>query len=144
MLSRAMLSSGFRMPFSPNFYCGTHPLHVMGYMTAIFSSFIYPIYADDRYMADRVSLTMFYVYILASILSLPERASHRRCNTRYGNISLRPNPEIRTGSQALIRLPMGCQASMLECLLLSGWLLSDGMMMGGGTDLRNYSVYSSS
>ena len=42
----------------------TH-FYVMGYMTAIFSSFIYPIYADDRYMADRVSLTMFYVYILA-------------------------------------------------------------------------------
>ena len=42
----------------------TH-FYVMGYMTVIFSSFIYPIYADDRYMADRVSLTMFYVYILA-------------------------------------------------------------------------------
>lgn len=42
----------------------TH-FYVMGYMTAIFSSFIYPIYADDRYMADRVSLTIFYVYILA-------------------------------------------------------------------------------
>ena len=34
-------------------------------MTAIFSAFIYPIYADDRYMADRIALTMFYVYILA-------------------------------------------------------------------------------
>ena len=42
----------------------TH-FYVMGYMTVIFSSFIYPVYADDRYMADRVSLTMFYVYILA-------------------------------------------------------------------------------
>lgn len=42
----------------------TH-FYVMGYMTAMFSSFIYPIYVDDRYMADRVSLTIFYVYILA-------------------------------------------------------------------------------
>ena len=42
----------------------TH-FYVMGYMTAIFSAFIYPIYADDRYMADRIALTMFYVYILA-------------------------------------------------------------------------------
>ena len=42
----------------------TH-FYVMGYMTVIFSAFIYPIYVDDRYMADRVSLTMFYVYILA-------------------------------------------------------------------------------
>ena len=30
----------------------TH-FYVMGYMTAIFSSFIYPCYADDSNMADR-------------------------------------------------------------------------------------------
>lgn len=42
----------------------TH-FYVMGFMTAIFSSFIYPIYFDDRHMADRVSLSMFWVYILA-------------------------------------------------------------------------------
>ena len=42
----------------------TH-FYVMGFMTATFSSFIYPIFFDDRYMADRVSLSMFWVYILA-------------------------------------------------------------------------------
>ena len=42
----------------------TH-FYVMGFMIATFSSFIYPIYFDDRYMADRVSLTMFWVYVLA-------------------------------------------------------------------------------
>ena len=34
-------------------------------MTATFASFIYPIYFDDRHMADRVSLSMFWVYVLA-------------------------------------------------------------------------------
>jgi membrane-associated phospholipid phosphatase len=42
----------------------TH-FYVMGFMTATFSSFFYPIYFDDRHMADRVSLSMFWVYILA-------------------------------------------------------------------------------
>ena len=42
----------------------TH-FYVMGFMIATFSSFIYPIYFDDRHMADRVSLSMFWVYILA-------------------------------------------------------------------------------
>ena len=42
----------------------TH-FYVAGYMTIIFSSFVYCIYFDDRHMADRVSLTMFYVYALA-------------------------------------------------------------------------------
>ena len=42
----------------------TH-LYVMGFMTATFASFVYPIYFDDRHMADRVSLSMFWVYILA-------------------------------------------------------------------------------
>ena len=42
----------------------TH-FYVMGFMTATFASFVYPIYFDDRYMADRVSLSMFWVYILA-------------------------------------------------------------------------------
>lgn len=42
----------------------TH-FYVMGFMTATFSSFVYPIYFDDRHMADRVSLSMFWVYVLA-------------------------------------------------------------------------------
>ncbi|MEC7686302.1 MAG: phosphatase PAP2 family protein [Candidatus Thermoplasmatota archaeon] len=42
----------------------TH-FYVMGFMTATFASFLYPIYFDDRHMADRVSLSMFWVYILA-------------------------------------------------------------------------------
>ena len=42
----------------------TH-FYVMGFMTATFASFVYPIYFDDRHMADRVSLSMFWVYILA-------------------------------------------------------------------------------
>ncbi|HJM13150.1 MAG TPA: phosphatase PAP2 family protein [Candidatus Thalassarchaeaceae archaeon] len=42
----------------------TH-FYVMGFMTATFASFIYPIYFDDRHMADRVSLSMFWVYVLA-------------------------------------------------------------------------------
>ena len=42
----------------------TH-FYVMGFMAVTFSSFVYPIFFDDRYMADRVSLSMFWVYILA-------------------------------------------------------------------------------
>ena len=42
----------------------TH-FYVMGFMTATFASFILPIYFDDRHMADRVSLSMFWVYVLA-------------------------------------------------------------------------------
>ena len=42
----------------------TH-FYVMGFMIATFSSFVYPIFFDDRHMADRVSLSMFWVYILA-------------------------------------------------------------------------------
>ena len=42
----------------------TH-FYVMGFMTATFASFLYPIYFDDRHMADRVSLSMFWVYVLS-------------------------------------------------------------------------------
>ncbi len=56
------IQKGFKSDFLTEVL--TH-FYVMGYMTAIFSAFIYPIYADDRYMADRIALTMFYVYILA-------------------------------------------------------------------------------
>ena len=42
----------------------TH-FYVMGFMTATFASFVYPIYFDDRHMADRVSLSLFWVYVLA-------------------------------------------------------------------------------
>ena len=42
----------------------TH-FYVMGFMTATFASFLYPIYFDDRHMADRVSLSMFWVYVIA-------------------------------------------------------------------------------
>ena len=42
----------------------TH-FYVMGFMAATFASFLYPIYFDDRHMADRVSLSMFWVYVLA-------------------------------------------------------------------------------
>jgi len=42
----------------------TH-FYVMGFMTATFASFLYPIYFDDRYMADKVSLSMFWVYVIA-------------------------------------------------------------------------------
>jgi membrane-associated phospholipid phosphatase len=42
----------------------TH-FYVMGLMLAIFAGFLYPIYFDDRHMADRVSLSMFWVYVLA-------------------------------------------------------------------------------
>ncbi|MDA7555571.1 phosphatase PAP2 family protein [Euryarchaeota archaeon] len=52
-LSNALLSIGL-----------TH-FYVMGFMAITFSSFVYPIFFDDRYMADRVSLSMFWVYILA-------------------------------------------------------------------------------
>ena len=42
----------------------TH-FYVMGFMTATFASFLYPIYFDDRHMADRVSLSMFWTYVIA-------------------------------------------------------------------------------
>lgn len=42
----------------------TH-FYVMGFMAVTFSSLIYPIYFDDRHMADRVCLSMFWVYTFA-------------------------------------------------------------------------------
>jgi len=56
------VQEGLRSEFLDVFM--TH-FYVMGFMITTFSSFIYPIYFDDRYMADRVSLSMFWVYILA-------------------------------------------------------------------------------
>lgn len=56
------VQEGLRSEFLDVFM--TH-FYVMGFMTATFASFVYPIYFDDRYMADRVSLSMFWVYILA-------------------------------------------------------------------------------
>ena len=56
------IQEGFRNDFLD--VALTH-FYVMGFMTATFASFIYPIYFDDRHMADRVSLSMFWVYILA-------------------------------------------------------------------------------
>jgi len=56
------IQEGFRTEFLD--VALTH-FYVMGFMTATFASFVYPIYFDDRYMADRVSLSMFWVYILA-------------------------------------------------------------------------------
>ena len=47
----------------------TH-FYVMGFMTATFASFVYPIYFDDRHMADRVSLSMFWVYVYHQIYQL--------------------------------------------------------------------------
>ena len=55
------VQEGLRSEFLDVFM--TH-FYVMGFMTA-HSSFVYPIYFDDRHMADRVSLSMFWVYILA-------------------------------------------------------------------------------
>ena len=42
----------------------TH-FYVAGYMFVVFSGFVYALYFDDRHMADRVSLSMFFTYILA-------------------------------------------------------------------------------
>ena len=56
------VQEGLRSEFLDVFM--TH-FYVMGFMTATFASFVYPIYFDDRHMADRVSLSMFWVYILA-------------------------------------------------------------------------------
>jgi len=56
------LQEGLRSDFLDVFM--TH-FYVMGFMIATFASFVYPIYFDDRHMADRVSLSMFWVYILA-------------------------------------------------------------------------------
>ena len=56
------IQEGFRNDFLD--VALTH-FYVMGFMTATFASFVYPIYFDDRHMADRVSLSMFWVYILA-------------------------------------------------------------------------------
>jgi hypothetical protein len=42
----------------------TH-FYVMGFMSMTFSSLIYPIYFDDRHMADRVCMSIFWVYIFA-------------------------------------------------------------------------------
>ncbi|MCH1591548.1 MAG: phosphatase PAP2 family protein, partial [Candidatus Thalassarchaeaceae archaeon] len=56
------VQEGFRNPLLD--VTLTH-FYVMGFMTATFASFLYPIYFDDRHMADRVSLSMFWVYILA-------------------------------------------------------------------------------
>ncbi|MDA7548740.1 phosphatase PAP2 family protein [bacterium] len=50
---------------NPLLTIGLTHFYVMGFMAITFSSFVYPIFFDDRYMADRVSLSMFWVYILA-------------------------------------------------------------------------------
>ena len=50
---------------NPLLSLGLTHFYVMGFMAITFSSFVYPIFFDDRYMADRVSLSMFWVYILA-------------------------------------------------------------------------------
>ena len=50
---------------NPLLSIGLTHFYVMGFMAITFSSFVYPIFFDDRYMADRVSLSMFWVYILA-------------------------------------------------------------------------------
>jgi membrane-associated phospholipid phosphatase len=42
----------------------TH-FYVAGYMLIIFSAFVYTCYFDDRHMADRVTLTMLFTYMLA-------------------------------------------------------------------------------
>lgn len=42
----------------------TH-FYVAGYMMIIFSAFVYTCYFDDRHMADRVTLTILLVYLLA-------------------------------------------------------------------------------
>ncbi len=42
----------------------TH-FYVAGYMMVIFSAFVYTCYFDDRHMADRITLTLLMVYILA-------------------------------------------------------------------------------
>ena len=55
------LQEGLRSDFLDVFM--TH-FYVMGFMIATFASFVYPIYFDDRHMADRVSLSMFWVYII--------------------------------------------------------------------------------
>lgn len=56
------IQEAFRSPLLD--FTMTH-FYVMGFMTATFASFLYPIYFDDRHMADRVSLSMFWVYVLA-------------------------------------------------------------------------------
>jgi hypothetical protein len=42
----------------------TH-FYVAGYMMVLFSAFVYTCYFDDRHMADRVTLTILIVYLLA-------------------------------------------------------------------------------
>ncbi len=56
------IQDGFRSVLLDQFL--TH-FYVMGFMSVTFSSLIYPIYFDDRHMADRVCLSIFWVYILA-------------------------------------------------------------------------------
>lgn len=56
------IQEGFRSLLLDQFF--TH-FYVMGFMSVTFSSLIYPIYFDDRHMADRVCLSIFWVYILA-------------------------------------------------------------------------------
>ena len=56
------IQEGFRSVLLDQFL--TH-FYVMGFMSVTFSSLIYPIYFDDRHMADRVCLSIFWVYIFA-------------------------------------------------------------------------------
>jgi membrane-associated phospholipid phosphatase len=42
----------------------TH-FYVAGYMMVLFSAFVYTCYFDDRHMADRITLTILLVYLLA-------------------------------------------------------------------------------
>jgi len=56
------IQEGFRSVLLDQFL--TH-FYVMGFMSVTFSSLIYPIYFDDRHMADRICLSIFWVYIFA-------------------------------------------------------------------------------
>jgi membrane-associated phospholipid phosphatase len=56
------VQEGFRSILLDQFL--TH-FYVMGFMAVTFSSLIYPIYFDDRHMADRVCMSIFWVYTFA-------------------------------------------------------------------------------
>ena len=66
MQSKVRWLCGFKETFKADWLTAfmTH-FYVVGFMVICYVSIFYFAYFDDRYMADRISLTIFWVYILA-------------------------------------------------------------------------------
>ena len=78
----------------------TH-FYVVGFMVICYVSIFYFAYFDDRYMADRISLAIFWVYILAIPFTVFQRTRYWKLYSWNGDISYNHTPEINDWFHAL-------------------------------------------